>query len=283
MSQNDKEKTGLDDRLRNNVVCTSSTYTIENLPISAAVNWSALPTGFVTLNPGPAGSVTITRVGTLTGNVTLNATYTCGSFVSASLVVSIGTPPLSITSTRNGCSGQYQQWNIINNTPTNGSNWSWSVGNLGTNSQITIFSQSSPSTALSVKGGGAVRLNYTDLCSAARTDGVTVYSTCGGSFSVVVSPNPAQDNINLSFTQPDDGKTSIVAKTSAIPLQIIKSKGKTIMSLFEVSTNMLVKQWKYNESKSSNYSLNVNGLRKGVYVLQVDRDDLSEMIKILIE
>lgn len=46
---------------------------------------------------------------------------------------------------------------------------------------------------------------------------------------------------------------------------------------------MLVKQWKHNESNTQNYNLNINGLRKGIYVLQVDRDNQTNVIKIIIE
>lgn len=203
-------------------------------------------------------------------------------FYTVTKQIIFGTPPISITSSTNGYSGQYQQWNLVNNTPNNGSNWLWSVNYLGTNSEIIIYSPTSPSTYLSVKGGGAVRLNYTDLCGAARTDGVTVYSTCGG-FGLVVSPNPAQSNINLNFSPGDDSKTVSATKVNNAPLKIVESKGKTIMSLFEVNTNTLVKQWKHNESKIQNYHLNINGLRKGIYVLQVDRDDHTETTKIVIE
>ena len=192
-----------------------------------------------------------------------------------------GTPPLSITTSTYGCSGQYQQWNLVNNTPNNGSNYLWSVNYLGNNSEIIIFNPTSPSTGLSVKGGGAVRVTYTDLCGGTQTDGVTVYSSCYG-FRMVVSPNPAKSNINLSFVPADNSKT-ISTATGTDPLKIVESKDKTIVSLFEINTNSVVKQWKYSESKSANYSLNINGLRKGIYVLQVDRDNQTETTKIIIE
>jgi hypothetical protein len=81
----------------------------------------------------------------------------------------------------------------------------------------------------------------------------------------------------------DDGQTGLTVKVNNAALKIVESKGKTIMSLFEVNTNMLAKQWKYSESKTPNYSLNINGLRKGVYVLQVDRDGQTKTTKIIVE
>lgn len=193
-----------------------------------------------------------------------------------------GSPPLSISSSTNGCNGSYQIWNLVNNTPNNGTNWFWSVSYLGTNSQINIYTPSTPSTYLSVKGGGAVRLNYTDLCGVAATDGVTVYSTCGG-YRIVVSPNPAKNDMNVSFVPKSKDNTEFNSTADITPLPNVKSQGKTIISLFDVSSNRLTQQWQKNEAVSKNYNLNINGLRKGVYILQIDRDDQTTVTKVIIE
>lgn len=270
----------------NNSVCPSGSYAVAGLPIGATVSWAPSPLNLVSFSCNTCSPTTVNRIAD--GNVTITATVSiniCGTVFTrqVSRQITSGSPPISITSLINGCSGQYQQWNLVNNTPNNGSNWLWSVNYLGTNSQITIFSSSSPSTGLSVKGGGAVRLNYTDLCGVAQTDGVTVYSSCGG-FGLVISPNPVQDNINVSLLPVDNSATSSDATIEPVKqLRVVESSGKTIMSLFEVNTNMLVKQLKHNESNTRNYNLNINGLRKGIYVLQVDRDNQTNVIKIIIE
>ena len=93
-----------------------------------------------------------------------------------------------------------------------GSNWSWTVGNSGTNSQILIFNPSSPTTQVDVKGGRAVRINYTDLCGAAKLDGITVYSSCTPTF--LMAPNPTQGNINIS-------STSISSNAKTVPSDVI--------------------------------------------------------------
>jgi len=269
----------------NNSVCPSGSYGVTGLPAGSTVSWSASPLNLVSFSCNPCSPTTINRVAD--GTVTITATISvniCGTVFTQQVSRQIisGSPPISISSSTNGCNGVYQQWNLVNNTPNNGSNWNWSVNYLSTNSEIIIYNPSSPSTMLSVKGGGTVRLTYTNLCGVVTTDGVTVYSTCSG-FRMIVSPNPAQNKINLSLNPVDNNNTISNASTSSAPLKTVESKGKTIVSLFEVNTKRLVKQWTYNEFQSLNYNLNITGFKKGVYVLQVDRDNQTNVTKIIIE
>jgi hypothetical protein len=97
-----------------------------------------------------------------------------------------------------------------------------------------------------------------------------------------VSPNPAKDKINVSLNPVTD-KDMASGQTQTAPLRILKSKGRTIMSLYDMYTRTMVKQWVYTESKNQNYSLPVSGLSKGVYVLQVDREDQTKLTEIIIE
>lgn len=191
--------------------------------------------------------------------------------------------PVTIPMTNMGCSGEYQYWSL-SATPANGTNWLWSVSYVGTNSYINIWSPTSSTTMVSVKGGGAVRLNYTDACGVARQDGVTVWSSCYSYpyYRVTVSPNPAKDKINVSLAPVEDGKVT-ADDMQTVPLASVKSKGRTVMSLYELYTKARVRQWTYNESKNQNYSLNISGLRPGVYVLQIDRDNQTKVTKIIVE
>lgn len=192
--------------------------------------------------------------------------------------------PVGITMTSMGCSGEYQYWSLSAD-PANGSNWSWTVNYVGSNSQINIWSPSSPTTTVSVKGGGAVRLNYTDACGNPRQDGVTVWSSCYPyyrNWTVSVSPNPAKGKISVSLVPGIDDKTT-VNDVQTPALQNIKSKGKTVMTLYELYSKTIVKRWMFNESNNQSYTLPLNGIKTGVYVLQVEREDQSNITKIIIE
>lgn len=262
---------------------TTQEYSLVGGSVPPGVNvfWESSNNSIATVAPiGNGSSATVTKVAN--GNVTITASIS-GCF-SASKAITVGSPAISITATPSSCSGsEYQQWNLVNNTPNNGTNWNWSVSYLNPNSDIVIYSPSSPSTWISVKGGGTVRLNYTDLCGGSKQDGLTVYSTCGGYYTLAVSPNPAQNNITVSLGTSDKSNTTSSSTTQSSSLMTIDSKGKTILSLFEMNTGLLVKQWKFNEAKNQNYNLSINGLRKGVYALQADRENHSVITKLIIE
>lgn len=256
-------------------LCTTSTYTVPGLPAGSTIQWSSSNTGIATIN----NSGLATRVSQ--GSVTLTATITianrCGT-ATATKTINVGSP-ISIQATMQGCSSGFQSW-VLSVTPTtNGSNWSWTVSSLGTNSQINIYNPNSPSTNISVKGGGTVRLTYTDACGTVRTDGVTVYSTCPP-FRIIVSPNPVKNNMSVQFSE---GESRLAIENTTTPVRKIESKGKTVVTLFEMNTSTISRQWSFKESATQNYNLNTNGLRRGVYVLQVDRDNETRVTKVIVE
>jgi hypothetical protein len=276
-------------------ICASSASLSIN-PICGATNYTYAIAGNAGITFTSNGLQTLTTSSTsaslsLSGGISAfvlsaKANYP-GNNVSgeASTAINFGAPPLSITSSTNGCNGAYKIWNIVNNTPNNGTNWYWTVGYVGSNSQITIFSPSSPSTMLSVKGGGTVNLNYVDLCGVTRTSGITVNGGGCFAFKIAISPNPSKSNMSISLTPENSSNQSITnaAIINNTPIKIIPSAGKTIMSLFEVNSNTLVKQWAHNEVSNLNYNFNINGLPKGVYILQIDRNGTATTTKVIIE
>jgi lysyl endopeptidase len=263
-------------------ICTANTqYTVAGFAAGTVVNWTSSNTGIATIS-ATGNTVTLTPLGR--GFVTITATAPVPAGCAAqtvSRVISVNAPVSISSSFQGGCNGAYQPW-FLNATPSsNGSNWNWSVSFVGTNSQITIYTPSSPGTTVSVKGGGTVRLNYTDACGVARQDGVTLYSPCP-QFRLSVSPNPAKNNLAVNLNAAEGDRPASKTEKTA-PVRTIQSKGKTILSLFEVNTNLLVKQWKYNESKNLQYNLPVTELRKGIYILQVDRDNETQVTRIYIQ
>ena len=264
--------------------CSGSvTYTLNGAQAGSNITWTSSDNTIATISAS-GNSATLTRTGR--GFVTITATVnTVCSSLSVVNTISVGAP-VSIQTTNQGCSGVYQTWLLSAVPTTNGSNWYWSVSYLGNDSQITIYSPGSPSTQVSVKGGGGVNLNFTDACGVAQQYGVTVYSTCGYggySYQISASPNPAKSNLNISFIPITEASNSTTDTGNTAPMHSLESKGKTIMSLYEVNTTLLARQWKYNETENNNYNLNITGLRKGIYILQVDRENQTKAIKIIIE
>jgi lysyl endopeptidase len=268
----------------NSFCTTSNNYTIQNLPSNATVAWNTVPaSGTVRINSPNAQQTTLSII--YSGVITLNATITnCEGSVTVSKQVIVGNAPPSISASVSGCNGSFQVWNLVNNNPGYGTNWNWTVDYLSTpSSQINIYTPNLPSTYASVIGGGTVRLYYTGLCGAMQTDGITIYNSGCYGYRVSVSPNPAKSNLNISIAPKNNDNTNFNPSENITPIQTVKSKGITIMSLFDAGTSRLVKQWKQNETINKNYELNINGLRKGVYVLQVDRDNQTTVTKVIIQ
>ncbi len=256
-------------------LCTTTTYTISGLPVGATVQWTSSNTNIATITNGGLA----TRINSATGSVVFTANITvpnrCGTH-QVSKTVTVGAQ-VTISANITGCNGGgWQGWFLAANPISNGSNWNWTVGS----GQVVIYSPTSPSTNISVNGGGVVRLSYTDACGTARNDGITVYSTCP-LFRVAVSPNPVKNNMSVSLSAEETGKATESGQIP--PVRSIESGGKTILSLFEMNTSRMVKQWVYNETSGKNYQLNIAGLRKGVYVLQTDRGNQTRVTKVIVE
>lgn len=143
------------------------------------------------------------------------------------------------------------------------SNWSW-TSSPTTNSQINIYSSGSPSSYVSVYGGGGVNITATNACGETIHDGVTVYSSCPRSLAFVVSRNPASNTVNI---QPSTTQVQKIAP------QI------TNVNIYDQSGNLLRKR-KYENV--NNAQLNVSGLRTGIYYLEIEYDKTKERQPLII-
>jgi Secretion system C-terminal sorting domain len=120
-------------------------------------------------------------------------------------------------------------------------------------------------------------------CGNSFPAGEVIALDCSG-FRVSASPNPVSNSLNISLSAQTDVETNTKQPGEELKaIRSIKSTGKTVVTLFEFNTNMQVRQWTQNEISSKNYRFNVAGLRKGLYVLQVDRDNQTTVTKIIVE
>jgi uncharacterized protein YggU (UPF0235/DUF167 family) len=104
----------------------------------------------------------------------------------------------------------------------------------------------------------------------------------GYSFRMTASPNPAKGNINVKLDKTVDTSYNTSAKQQSLA-KGSTAGSKTILSLYEMNSNTLVKQWSYNETDASNYNLNIVGVKTGWYVLRMDRDNSVTTTKIFVQ
>jgi hypothetical protein len=55
------------------------------------------------------------------------------------------------------------------------------------------------------------------------------------------------------------------------------------MYLYDFNTGVLIKQWTYQEMQSTNYNLNIVGVKAGAYVLKMERDNKMSTTKIIVQ
>lgn len=182
------------------------------------------------------------------------STACSGGPVNSRVDFSVGSPLLAIGYTKSACSGGFQTWNL---SAAPGSNWNWTVGSVSSGSIINIYNPSSSGPQVNVKGYGGVRVNYNDACGVAKQGGITVFSSCGS--SLVVSPNPATDEVTVTTT---DNTTA---------QKILQSKGTAPAKMYRINVvnkrGNIVKTFNYPSGISS-VRLNLASLQNGTYTIQ---------------
>ncbi len=231
---------------------TINTTNVSQLPITITPVGNVI--GYFTTNPQPqSGGSGSTQ--TPLANDTYQSFYVPrSSYVSMNFVVTSPTFPL------------YQ--------------WSTSSGN----SSATGLSYGSSVQASAYGYSSVVKTIYLDagsLCGTKRIGYTFNVVSLGWSFRIAASPNPTKDNLNIAIDVVDD-KTGEVLTGKNYQKSSLKTSS-TVFSLYEINSNQLVKQWKFEETDNMNYNIKFKGLKTGVYVLKMERDGQSATSKILFQ
>lgn len=249
-------------------LCSGSvTYSVPSIT-GATYSWTALPSGSVTFS-GTGNSVTVTRVGTYSGNITIKASVSlpgCGT-VSPSLPVMVGPQPTNAV---------YGDWDtplkIIDGAdPVAGAtSYKWYVNN------VYIKSTTNPNTSLPYYGD----------CFTSVTVGVEVVTSCGtsakkninigtapcGSFYSIV-PNPAQ---NIVTIEPDE-RSVMAAKTGTGSL----SDGSITQIKIYRSNGQVLKTIQYPKA-AKQVKVNVSDLEPGLYFIEISNGNVKQTEKMVI-
>lgn len=274
----------------NTIICTSQTLTAP-FGIGATYNWTVSNTSIVTLTPN-GNSVLVTRNSNANGQaiLTVNISGACGNTtLTIPIIVGKGANSIVFNNCTINCNpnGPYLYTNIA---PVPGAtNCNWYYKDMSNANNPFVFMEDAPfGTDWPLRRGNrnyTIRAEVINPCGTLIGDRVVFAPPCtGGGLRVIASPNPTTGNINLAFSEQSD--VSSISKTAGqdlLPIRSFKSTGKTIVSLFELNNNLLVRQWTQNEITSKILNYNIAGLRKGLYVLQVDRDNKTATTKIIVE
>ncbi|HET7117496.1 MAG TPA: T9SS type A sorting domain-containing protein [Hanamia sp.] len=123
----------------------------------------------------------------------------------------------------------------------------------------------------------SVYLNGTSACGSVDATCTFIQSSY---YYLVVSPNPASNNINVAITEVADTTGKMAEEQKLISSN---TSGITQMYLYDFNTGILVKQWNFKEMKSANYNLNIAGVKSGVYLLKMERNNKATSTKIIVK
>ncbi|MFM7014732.1 MAG: T9SS type A sorting domain-containing protein [Bacteroidota bacterium] len=251
-------------------LCNTSNVTYSVSPMSGvnSYNWS-VPAGASIVSGAGTNAIIVNFGGSFTsGNVSVAATNGCGSGSARSLAVK-STPaiPSAISGPVTACINSTQTYSTT--TVQGATSYTWTVPggaiiNAGQGSKIINMTFGSVASA-----NGIVTVKASNACGISNVRVLAVVSTVcprigeGTSLSTIAYPNPAHTNLTIEFT----------AELSQ----------DVIMSLRDASGRVV-----YNESKSvlmgaNSNTIDVSSFAKGVYLLQVQSNSVSETIRVVVE
>lgn len=268
--------------------CTSSSYAITNLPANSSVTWSVSPGGLANLSCTNCNQTTLTRI--TDGTVTLIATIAnaCGStslVLNKSVAVGGNIPPLTGSYSTASSTVPMQTVNFV---PAGNiyAQYQWpSISNvsaaLGSGSPGGTGFYSFPNGfSFNISSGQNISVLITGTNTCGRQVTATRTFIQSSSYSIIASPNPAKNNIYVNITEVGD-TTASTANSKALITS--NTSGITKMYLYDFYTGVLVHQWTFEEIKSNIYNLNIVGVKTGVYVLKMERNNKMTSTKIIVK
>lgn len=267
-----------------NAICTGSkTYTINTLPNNTYVVWST-SNGYATVAPiGNGSSATVTATLGATGYV--NVTATLFNSTTNCAVSNIATKTLSI-------GGPYAGFNIVVHPGWPTSCWeAWAFNyfqaQLAWGSGYTAMEW-----GYTFQGVDYIGIEtwdtYTFLPQDAGTYEIFVrpknscgvgpkstriievgWGPCGWGFRIQVSPNPAKNMLYVTIAEGEQQAAKSITTTTQLTLR-------------EVISGRIIKQWKVAGTQKQ-LSLNIAGIKKGNYMLTVEKGNNRQSKQIIIE
>jgi hypothetical protein len=280
------------DVLGENSFCTSSAYSVTNIPLNSSVTWSVTPSGIVTLTQAN-NRATLTRV--TNGLVTLRATVlnACGgTSLLVSKPVTSGNPfPTGVTtavSNSTNFTGPLQSsvsffmpagnsgLATFNITDTRFSSFNWTPVSIPSGASWQTFGALRQQLNINITANGAaftqttatVRLSAQGPCGAYTSNfSATAVVSSASSPAFSISPNPAASTVTVN-AKSDELNTD--AQTGAI----------SEIRIYDMQGN-LKKTQKFGGVTTA--QIDVSSLKPDIYIIDVFDGAISERQQLLIQ
>ena len=247
-------------------VCDQATYTVENLPQGATVQWS-VSNNNVTLTSGQ-GTHTATFTKFRNGMEIINAEILFNNIRIALLTKEtyFGAPSISnIIGEQRVPTGQYASYRaVISNNAPIPSSYQWILNPLNGNS---LYGNGTESIDIAFYNPGSYQL----VCRATNECGVGDYYTMGigvyDNLYLTLSPNPATDEVTLQLTETDEVSGLSVLSTDRSAYEIQIWSGMTMLRSFRTN--------------EPTFQISMAGLPAGLYFVRVVKDGQTYTQKLI--
>ena len=247
-------------------VCDQATYTVENLPQGATVQWS-VSNNNVTLTSGQ-GTHTATFTKFRNGMEIIHAEILFNNIRIALLTKEtyFGAPSISnIIGEQRVPTGQYASYRaVISNNAPIPSSYQWILNPLNGNS---LYGNGTESIDIAFYNPGSYQL----VCRATNECGVGDYYTMGigvyDNLYLTLSPNPATDAVTLQLTETDEVNGLSVLSTDRSPYEIQLWSGMTMLRSFRTN--------------EPTFQISMAGLPAGLYFVRVVKDGQTYTQKLI--
>ena len=247
-------------------VCDQATYTVENLPQGATVQWS-VSNNNVTLTSGQ-GTHTATFTKFRNGMEIIHADILFNNIRIALLTKEtyFGAPSISnIIGEQRVPTGQYASYRaVISNNAPIPSSYQWILNPLNGNS---LYGNGTESIDIAFYNPGSYQL----VCRATNECGVGDYYTMGigvyDNLYLTLSPNPATDVVTLQLTETDEVSGLSVLSTDRTPYEIQLWSGMRMLRSFRTN--------------EPTFQISMTGLPAGLYFVRVVKDGQTYTQKLI--
>jgi subtilisin family serine protease len=268
----------------NNLLCTTATYTVEALPAGATVlGWTSSNTNIATISA--AGVATKTAAGRQKGYVTFTATVglpnRCG-FTFASKTIYAGVPTISfvtgpfdpVVHSPVGVAHSGQQYYFVAHDvqPVPAGPFTWTLLPPPESENFPTLYSGNPSSLMTMPPEPGTfqyiaRVQTSNACGSTTSE--MNFWLQGSGLRITAAPNPVNDELIVTLKQESAQKQD-------------PDNEKITISLYDFYNGRLVKQYSFIQG-GTQYKLNVKGVKKGTYVLQVVQGKLKQTKQIMVE
>lgn len=288
-------------------ICTTGTATILPGALGGTVTWAISPSGIVTPTSGSGGSITMTRVGSVSGSATLTATVvSCGTTYTRNKTIVTGIPFTIGTLARTENVGNNCGWDLYVYLPAGAADVQKSIdgGSTWTNCPQTWdagVSNYRCRVDVNVEGPATVSYNLRAINSCGNTTPVTKTITLvkrSGNCQARTTGN-SDDSLTLNgrtmadvptlllYPNPTHGVVTITVNNESKANPVLRAGRKGSAPLGRKlniynSTGVLIRSIKPNTGSSA-ITIDLRGNPAGIYFIEITEGNRKTLNKVVLQ